>query len=105
MPGPARSGYRRHENDWETCVHDLGPLVSAPAANDVRINPAAAVDEVLDDRFRRQSPDEPLTDAAATSGSTDWPKEAPWDVVAAVVVMTPSTGRPGSRRCTPSTWT
>jgi sugar phosphate isomerase/epimerase len=43
-------------------VQDLGPLVFHAAAKDVRINPAAAVYGVLDNRFRRLSPDEPRTE-------------------------------------------
>ena len=63
-------------------VQDLGPLVLHAAAKDVRINPAAAVHGVLDNRFRRLSPDEPRTNLGGDEWVNEWPKEAAWDFVA-----------------------
>lgn len=59
-------------------VQDLGPLTFHAAAKDVLVNPAAAVYGVLDNRFRRLSPDEPRTNL----GGNEWPKDAAWDFVA-----------------------
>jgi sugar phosphate isomerase/epimerase len=63
-------------------VQDLGPLVFHAAAKDVRINPAAAVYGVLDNRFRRLSPDEPRTNLGGDEWANEWPKDAAWDFVA-----------------------
>ena len=63
-------------------VQDLGPLVFHAAAKDVRINPAAAVYGVLDNRFRRLAPDEPRTNLGGDEWANEWPKDAAWDFVA-----------------------
>jgi len=63
-------------------VEDLGPLVFHAAAKDVRINPAAAVHGVLDNRFRRLRPDEPRTNLGGDEWANEWPQEAAWDFVA-----------------------
>ena len=63
-------------------VQDLGPLVFHAAAKDVRINPAAAVYGVLDNRFRRLGPDEPRTNLGGDEWANEWPKDAAWDFVA-----------------------
>ena len=63
-------------------VQDLGPLVFHAAAKDVRINPAAAVYGVLDNRFRRLDPDEPRTNLGGDEWANEWPKDAAWDFVA-----------------------
>ena len=61
----------------------LGPLVGNAAAKDTRINPAARVNGVLDDRFGRIPPDDP---AAVPLGGrytlSRWPEQASWDFVA-----------------------
>ena len=63
-------------------VQDLGPLTFHAAAKDVKINPAAAVYGVLDNRFRRLSPDEPRTNLGGDEWANEWPKDAAWDFVA-----------------------
>ncbi|HZD70273.1 MAG TPA: sugar phosphate isomerase/epimerase [Actinomycetes bacterium] len=61
----------------------LGGLVYNAAAKDTRINPAARVNGVLDDRFGRVKPDEP---AAVSLGGrytlSRWPEDSSWDFVA-----------------------
>ena len=52
------------------------------AAKDVRINPAAAVYGVLDNRFRRSGPDQPRTNLGGDEWANEWPKDAAWDFVA-----------------------
>lgn len=63
-------------------VDDLGPLVVHAAAKDVRINPAAAVHGVLDNRFRRLRPDEQRTNLGGDEWVNEWPTESAWDFVA-----------------------
>jgi sugar phosphate isomerase/epimerase len=64
--------------DPVAAVRYLGPLVVHAAAKDVRINPSnATIYGVLDDRFRRLSPDEPGSTSAATSGSTSGRRTRP----------------------------
>jgi sugar phosphate isomerase/epimerase len=61
----------------------LGELVFNAAAKDTRINAAARVNGVLDDRFGRVAPDAP--DALSLGGDytlSRWPSEASWDFVA-----------------------
>jgi len=64
-------------------VRHLGGLVFNAAAKDTRINPAARVNGVLDDRFTRVLPDAP--DAVGLGGDytlSRWPSQASWDFVA-----------------------
>ena len=63
-------------------VQDLGPLVVHAAAKDVRINPAAAVNGVLDNGFRKLSPEEPRTNLGGDEWANAWPKPSAWDFVA-----------------------
>ncbi len=61
----------------------LGGLVYNAAAKDTRINPAARVNGVLDDRFVRVRPDEP--GAVSLGGRytlSRWPESSSWDFVA-----------------------
>jgi sugar phosphate isomerase/epimerase len=61
----------------------LGGLVYNAAAKDTRINPAARVNGVLDDRFGRVRPGEP--GAVSLGGSytlSRWPEDSSWDFVA-----------------------
>jgi sugar phosphate isomerase/epimerase len=61
----------------------LGPLVFQAAAKDVRVNTEhAALYGVLDNRFRRLSPDEPRTNLGGDEWANEWPKESAWDFVA-----------------------
>lgn len=64
-------------------VQDLGDLVYNAAAKDTRINDAAKVNGVLDDRFTRVASGEPghLSLGGGTSLS-GWPSNASWDFVA-----------------------
>jgi sugar phosphate isomerase/epimerase len=64
-------------------VRSLGDLVYNAAAKDTRINEAAKVNGVLDDRFGRVSPDAP--GAIGLGGRytlSSWPENASWDFVA-----------------------
>lgn len=64
-------------------VRHLGSLVYNAAAKDTRINPAARVNGVLDDRFGRVHPDEP--GAVGLGGPytlSRWPANSSWDFVA-----------------------
>ena len=63
-------------------VRALGPLVFQAAAKDVRINPDAAVYGVLDNSFRRLSPDEPRVNLGGDEWANEWPKNSAWDFVA-----------------------
>lgn len=63
-------------------VRDLGDLVFHAAAKDVRVNPAAAIYGVLDNRFRKLSPDEPRTNLGGDEWANEWPKDSAWDFVA-----------------------
>ena len=64
-------------------VNALGGLVYNAAAKDTRINAAARVNGVLDDRFGRVAPDAP--DAVSLGGRytlSRWPENPSWDFVA-----------------------
>jgi sugar phosphate isomerase/epimerase len=64
-------------------VNHLGDLVYNAAAKDTRINAAARINGVLDDRFGRVRPDEP--GAVGLGGPytlSRWPTNASWDFVA-----------------------
>lgn len=64
-------------------VRHLGSLVYQAAAKDVRINPEhAALNGVLDNSFRRLSPDEPRVNLGGDEWANEWPKQSPWDFVA-----------------------
>lgn len=64
-------------------VRHLGSLVFHAAAKDVRVNPAeAALNGVLDNSFRRLSPDEARTNLGGDEWVNEWPKPAAWDFVA-----------------------
>ncbi|KZX22828.1 sugar phosphate isomerase/epimerase family protein [Rathayibacter tanaceti] len=64
-------------------VRHLGELVVQAAAKDVRINPATAdLNGVLDNSFRRLSPDEPRTGLGGDEWANEWPRPASWDFVA-----------------------
>lgn len=74
--------------DPVAAIRHLGSLVRHAAAKDVRINPAAAIHGVLDDRFRRMRPDEERTGLGTGPGTdgdhyvNEWPKDSAWDFVA-----------------------
>jgi sugar phosphate isomerase/epimerase len=64
-------------------VRHLGELVYNAAAKDTRINPAARINGVLDDRFGRVHPGGP--NALSLGGDytlSRWPTESSWDFVA-----------------------
>ncbi|MFE8886270.1 sugar phosphate isomerase/epimerase family protein [Pseudarthrobacter enclensis] len=64
-------------------VRELGPLVFQAAAKDVRINKEhAALYGVLDNSFRRLSPDEDRTNLGGDEWVNEWPKDSAWDFVA-----------------------
>ncbi|WP_214366885.1 sugar phosphate isomerase/epimerase family protein [Pseudonocardia sp. H11422] len=69
--------------DPVAAVNSLGDLVYNAAAKDTRINEAAKVNGVLDDRHGRVRPDEP--GAISLGGRytlSRWPENASWDFVA-----------------------
>jgi sugar phosphate isomerase/epimerase len=64
-------------------VEHLGGLIYNAAAKDTRINEAAKLNGVLDDRFGRVAPDDP--GALSLGGSytlSRWPERSSWDFVA-----------------------
>lgn len=63
-------------------VRNLGPLVFHSAAKDVRVNPHAAIEGVLDNSFRRLGADEPRTNLGGDEWANEWPNPAAWDFVA-----------------------
>jgi sugar phosphate isomerase/epimerase len=64
-------------------VRHLGELVVHAAAKDVRINTEyAEINGVLDNGFRRLSPDEPRTNLGGDEWANEWPKNSAWDFVA-----------------------
>ena len=64
-------------------VRELGPLVFQAAAKDVRVNKEnAALYGVLDNSFRRLSPEENRTNLGGDEWANEWPKDSAWDFVA-----------------------
>lgn len=64
-------------------ARDLGPLIFHAAAKDVRINTEyAKLNGVLDNGFRRLSPDENRTNLGGDEWANEWPKDSSWDFVA-----------------------
>jgi sugar phosphate isomerase/epimerase len=69
--------------DPVTVVRHLGELVFQAAAKDVRINPEwAALNGVLDNSFRKLSPEEPRVNLGGDEWANEWPKNSAWDFVA-----------------------
>jgi sugar phosphate isomerase/epimerase len=69
--------------DPTAAVRSLGSLVYNAAAKDTRINEAAKVNGVLDDRFGRVAPDAPgVVNLGGKYTLSEWPKNASWDFVA-----------------------
>lgn len=64
-------------------VRELGPLIFQAAAKDVRVNASnAALYGVLDNSFRRLSPEENRTNLGGDEWANEWPKNSAWDFVA-----------------------
>jgi sugar phosphate isomerase/epimerase len=64
-------------------VRALGPLVYQAAAKDVRVNEEnAALYGVLDNRFRRLSPQEDRVNLGGDEWANAWPADSSWDFVA-----------------------
>jgi sugar phosphate isomerase/epimerase len=64
-------------------IEALGDLVYNAAAKDTRINAAAKVNGVLDDRFGRVAPDAPgVVSLGGRYTLSRWPESASWDFVA-----------------------
>ncbi len=64
-------------------VRELGPLIFHAAAKDVRINTAYAnLYGVLDNGFRRLSPDEARTGLGGDEWCNEWPTDCAWQFVA-----------------------
>jgi sugar phosphate isomerase/epimerase len=69
--------------DPVVAVNSLGGLVYNAAAKDTRINEAAKLNGVLDDRHERVRPDEPgVVSLGGRYTLSRWPKNASWDFVA-----------------------
>jgi sugar phosphate isomerase/epimerase len=68
--------------DPVAAIDSLGELVLHAAAKDTRINPACAVNGVLDDRFRRLRPDEERVNIGGDHYVNAWPENSSWDFVA-----------------------
>ena len=60
-------------------VEDLGSLMVVAAAKDTRINDAAKVNGVLDDRFTRFAEGEPATSRWGRHHVSGWPSNSSWD--------------------------
>jgi len=60
----------------------LGDLVFHAAAKDTRLNPACAVNGVLDDRFTRIAADDNPTSLGGRHTVNKWPTNSSWDFVA-----------------------
>lgn len=75
---------------WQGCdiiavMKHLGDVIKCTAAKDVRINQAARINGVLDDRFTRIGPGEGGFVPLAAGGKYHlcaWPEQASWDFVA-----------------------
>ena len=63
-------------------IENLGPLVVHAAAKDVRINPNASIEGVLDNSFRRMGENEVRTSLGEGEWVNEWPKNSAWDFVA-----------------------
>jgi sugar phosphate isomerase/epimerase len=64
-------------------VRYLGPLVVHAAAKDVRINAEySTIYGVLDERFRRLSPEEHRVGLGGNEFVNEWPRDSAWDFVA-----------------------
>jgi sugar phosphate isomerase/epimerase len=69
--------------DPVAAVRSLGDLVYIAAAKDTRINEAAKVNGVLDDRFGRVAPDAPgVVSLGGRYTLSRWPENSSWDFVA-----------------------
>jgi sugar phosphate isomerase/epimerase len=69
--------------DPTAAVRSLGGLVYNAAAKDTRINPAALVNGVLDDRFARVAPDDAgVVNLGGRYTLSRWPENSSWDFVA-----------------------
>jgi sugar phosphate isomerase/epimerase len=69
--------------DPVAAVRYLGPLVVHAAAKDVRINEDyAPIYGVLDERFRRLSPEEDRVNLGGDEWVNEWPTDSAWDFVA-----------------------
>ncbi len=64
-------------------VRKLGRLIYHAAAKDVRVNPEhAKLYGVLDNSFRRLSPEENRVNLGGDEWANEWPKDSAWDFVA-----------------------
>jgi sugar phosphate isomerase/epimerase len=68
--------------DPVAAIRHLGPLVLHAAAKDTRINEECLINGVLDDRFRRLTPEEPRVNIGGRYFVNEWPKNSSWDFVA-----------------------
>jgi sugar phosphate isomerase/epimerase len=63
-------------------VDYLGDVVVHAAAKDVRVNPEAAINGVLDNSFRRLDPSENRVNLGGDEWANEWPNPSAWDFVA-----------------------
>lgn len=63
-------------------VKNLGGIVVHAAAKDVRVNPHAAIEGVLDNSFRRLGENEDRVNLGGDEWANEWPKQSAWDFVA-----------------------
>lgn len=63
-------------------VRNLGGIVVHAAAKDVRVNPHAAIEGVLDNSFRRVPAGEDRVNLGGDEWANEWPKPSAWDFVA-----------------------
>lgn len=63
-------------------VRNLGDLVVHAAAKDVRVNPHAAIEGVLDNSFRKLDPSEDRVNLGGDEWVNEWPNPSAWDFVA-----------------------
>ncbi|MFM8858470.1 MAG: sugar phosphate isomerase/epimerase family protein [Actinomycetota bacterium] len=63
-------------------VDFLGDVVVHAAAKDVRINPHAAINGVLDNSFRRLADSEDRVNLGGDEWANEWPNPSAWDFVA-----------------------
>lgn len=64
-------------------IKSLGGLIYNAAAKDIRVNEAAKINGVLDDRFGRVAPDAPgVVSLGGRYTLSRWPEDSSWDFVA-----------------------
>ena len=79
---PTAASFHQDTPSQVAVVRELGSLILHAAAKDVRINAEnARLNGVLDNGFRRLSPDEPRVNLGGGEWANEWPKDSSWDFV------------------------